>query len=252
MKTASTLPAPTAPPGALRLLAHELRTPLGAILGLAQLIRIDPRTRLDERARHWLEQIERTGHHMLELVGTLAGSVMPQAEGAAVTPLQPVLAEVLARAEGLAAGRGLTLRLARAPSSNCVVRAPALWLNQVLDNLLSNAIKYSPAGDTVTLDTRCAASTPCVQIRVIDQGAGMSEAQRQKLFTPYERLGQEHGAVPGTGLGLYIARQLLDAMGGAIAVSSTPGWGTVVCVDLPLAAACKTGAVDDAPEPVAG
>jgi signal transduction histidine kinase len=104
----------------------------------------------------------------------------------------------------------------------------------VLLNLGSNAVKYNRPGGELRL--QAAPGEPGrVRLALRDTGCGMSREQLAHLFQPFDRLGQERSQVPGTGLGLLIARQLVEAMDGTLAVDSQPGVGTVVTLDLPAA-----------------
>jgi protein-histidine pros-kinase len=104
-------------------------------------------------------------------------------------------------------------------------------LRQVLLNLLSNAIKYNREGGSVVLECT-AMDDKRVRIAVQDTGMGMSEAQLQSLFQPFNRLGQEAGAIEGTGIGLVVTRHLVEMMGGQIGVSSTVGMGTLFWIEM--------------------
>jgi len=108
-------------------------------------------------------------------------------------------------------------------------------LKQVLINLLSNAIKYNRTGGTVVVD--CSASTPeRVRVSVKDTGAGLPPEKLSQLFQPFNRLGQEAGGQEGTGIGLAVAKQLIELMGGVIGVESAVGAGSVFWFDMVAAA----------------
>ncbi len=108
-------------------------------------------------------------------------------------------------------------------------------MKQVLINLLSNAIKYNKADGTVVVD--CIASTPGrIRICVEDTGEGLSAEKLAQLFQPFNRLGQEANAEEGTGIGLVVAKRLVESMGGVIGVESTVGKGSVFWIDLNLTA----------------
>jgi CheY-like chemotaxis protein len=114
------------------------------------------------------------------------------------------------------------------------VRADATRLRQVLVNLLSNAVKYNRADGWVRVD--CAALDDAwVRLSVTDSGIGIAADQLDRLFTPFERLGAEAGAVEGTGVGLALSRRLVELMGGRLGVQSRPGDGSTFWVDLPAA-----------------
>jgi signal transduction histidine kinase len=106
-------------------------------------------------------------------------------------------------------------------------------VRQIVNNLLSNAIKYNHTGGRVTLSA--AERGAVVELRVEDTGIGMSAAQLERLFTPFERLGAEATGVKGSGIGLALAKKLVEMMGGAIHVHSQPGLGSAFVVTLPSA-----------------
>jgi CheY-like chemotaxis protein len=166
-----------------------------------------------------------------------------------------VAAQAVAMAGPAAATAGLTLsgpevhapQPAGAPGWQ--VQADARRLLQVLGALLSNAVKYTPAGGSVSL--RLSAADGGVAFTVADTGIGLSAAQQEGLFEPFNRLGAERTTTPGSGLGLVIARGLVGLMGGHLQVRSAAGEGSVFTVWLPAAPreAALAGAVPatDAP-----
>ena len=103
-------------------------------------------------------------------------------------------------------------------------------VRQIVNNLLSNAIKYNHAGGRVTLSA--VERGPVVELRVEDTGVGMSAAQLERMFTPFDRLGAEATGVKGSGIGLALAKKLVEMMGGAIRVHSQPGAGSAFVVTL--------------------
>ena len=110
------------------------------------------------------------------------------------------------------------------------MHADRLRLRQVLINLLSNAIKYSPHAAQVSLSLR-PAGQQC-SVVVSDSGVGMTPEQLAHLFEPFNRLGAEHSSVDGTGIGLVLSRQLVEAMGGQLRIESSPGEGTIATLTL--------------------
>src|SRR3954469_3047292 len=129
------------------------------------------------------------------------------------------------------------------------VLADRTRLKQVLINLLSNAVKYNQSGGTVILD--CVPSTPDrLRISVKDTGGGLSPEKLGQLFQPFNRLGQERGAVEGTGIGLVMSKRLVELMGGVIGVESSIGVGSVFWFELVSADAPRSETRSITPPPV--
>ncbi len=229
----------------LARMSHELRTPLNAVLGFTQLLQFED----DDPARAAkLGHIRAAGEHLLSLIdGVLdlssmeAGSLRLQPQpldlGALAGQALPLVAE-LARRQGV--------QLVREDIEGCALadRTRAL---QVLVNLLTNAIKYNRPGGQVRLAARD--DGDAVTISVEDTGRGLSAAQLEHLFEPFNRLGAEREGIEGTGIGLTIVKALVAGMGGRIAVQSEPGRGTRFEVTLPAAEARAPLAAP--PEPAA-
>ena len=132
-----------------------------------------------------------------------------------------------------AAARGSQLDDAPAAPSAAVL-ADRTRLKQVLSNLLSNAIKYNRPGGRIVVKARHEGDS--VVLLVEDSGLGMAEDQLARIFTPFERAGAQHSGIAGTGLGLALALQLAESMGGRIEVQSTPGQGSVFSLQLKASA----------------
>ncbi|MGA9750234.1 MAG: PAS domain S-box protein [Acidobacteriota bacterium] len=222
----------------LSSMSHELRSPLNAILGFAQLLESDspPPTPVQKES---LGQILRAGWHLLKLIDEILDLAKVES-GKVPLSREPVsLAEVMLECQGMigpqAQQRGIRVTYPRFDMPY-YVRADRTRVKQVLINLLSNAIKYNQPGGTVVVD--CAESTPGrSRISVRDTGAGLYPEQLAQLFQAFNRLGQEAGGEEGTGIGLVVAKQLVELMGGEIGVESTVGAGSVFWFELNLAAA---------------
>jgi signal transduction histidine kinase/CheY-like chemotaxis protein len=208
----------------LSRVSHELRTPLNGVLGFSQLL-LQRAIELPPWTAEPLRLIQRAGDHLLTLIDDMLdlGSIE---SGAPLVELQAValdaaVSETLRLVAPQALAAGVVLR-SWAPSQ-AWVHADPMRLRQVLLNLLSNAIKYNrPDGQVrVLLQHEPAA----LVLRVIDSGPGLSEAQRLELFQPFNRLGAEASGVPGSGLGLTIARHLAEAMGGRIELAPPAATG---------------------------
>lgn len=219
-------------------MSHELRTPLNAILGFAQLLQLDLCHVLDEVQRQRVSAVLRAGGHLLNLIEDVLD--LSHIESGTVrmdmvdVPLQAQLDEALMMVDPVLDNSGLSMTFSQRPvkvGDELMVRADKARLVQVLVNLLSNAIKYNSPGGTVhvAVDT---AQAGRIDITVADSGRGMSAAQMNSLFQPFNRLGLERSSIPGTGIGLVITRQLVEMMGGTLTVQSEAGVGSRFGVSL--------------------
>jgi len=217
----------------LSRVSHKLRTPLNAILGFAQLLDLDPGA--TERQRGWIGHVLSSGKHLLALMDDILDISSVQTGQLPTMPehlsLRVVVEEAWAMLDTAARQAGIEVIDEVPPGDALAVRADRRRLKQIVSNLLSNAIKYNRPGGWVRL--RAKAAGDLVELSVADSGPGLSEAERARLFTPFERLGAKHGPVAGTGLGLALSRQLAEAMGGSIEVESEPGQGATFRVRLP-------------------
>jgi PAS domain S-box-containing protein len=223
----------------LSRVSHELRTPMNAIIGFAQLLEMDQAG--NERQRAWVQTILESGRHLLALVNDLLDLSSAETGQLQFTRTAVDLARLLREAWAMheAEARAAGLRFVDAlPAETLSVQGDPTRLKQVASNLLSNAIKYNRPGGQVLVGA--ARFGDVVTLSISDTGQGMDPLQLARLFTPFERAGAQHSPVAGTGLGLALAKQLVEAMGGAITVHSKPGQGSVFSVTL------KTGAVADA------
>jgi len=216
--------------------SHELRNPLTTIRGCVQTMLADPE--LDPATRaEFHEVIEAEADRMLNLIGDLLDSARLEAgRPLSLNPreldLRPIL-EKAARAQKYykfwTARHRLTTRIAPDLPR---IEADAEKLHQILTNLLSNAIKYSPQGGEVRLEAY--AKDDGLAIRISDEGVGMNEEQRARLFGRYERLEREDiRRIPGHGLGLFLTRRLVELHGGTVDCLSSPGKGSTFIVTLP-------------------
>jgi signal transduction histidine kinase len=216
--------------------SHDLRTPLTAILGYAELMR--RRGCLPANHARAVEVIERNARRLLRLVNDLL--VLAQARaGELRLELETVDLAQLARdaselAQPLADQGHLALDLSAPAAGAALVRGDRLRLAQLIDNLVSNAIKFTPPGGRVRIGVR--AGRARVALTVQDDGPGMSEADQSRLFDAFTR-GSLTAAVPGTGLGLTIVRTVADAHGAKLELRSKLGEGTKFTVRLPREAA---------------
>ncbi|MEO7937532.1 MAG: PAS domain-containing protein, partial [Burkholderiaceae bacterium] len=235
----------------LASVSHELRTPLNAILGFSQLLRADAQA--SPAASDNAGEIERAGRHLLALVddlidlgGVEAGQLELTMQRVAV---ETVINDSLSMVAPLAANQGIRIVFEGGDARNAVVLADAVRLRQVIINLLSNAIKYNRPDGSVRVSCRRHPSNEedhhraSIRIAVTDTGDGIAPEMAGRVFSAFERLGAERGAVEGTGIGLSIARRLVSAMGGSIGYESRVHEGSTFWIDLPpLAPVTEKGA----------
>jgi PAS domain S-box-containing protein len=218
-------------------MSHELRSPLNAILGFAQLMESDaaPQTAAQKESTG---QILQAGWYLLNLINEILDLAMVES-GKLLLSLEPMsLGEVMLDCQTMiepqAQKYSITMSFGQLARS-CFVLADRTRVKQILINLLSNAIKYNHAGGAVAVE--CSASSPeRIRISVKDTGPGLSPDKLAQLFQPFNRLGQEAGGEEGTGIGLVMTKRLVELMGGVIGVKSAVGVGSVFWVELLLAA----------------
>jgi signal transduction histidine kinase/AmiR/NasT family two-component response regulator len=217
----------------LSCMSHELRSPLNAILGFAQLMQTGAPPPTPGQADS-IEQILQAGWYLLALINEILDLALIES-GRISMSLEPTsLAEVLgdcrAMFEPQAHSSGISINFPVADEP-WLVRADRTRVKQVLVNLLTNAIKYNCVDGRV--DVRCSAAAPGrLRVSLQDTGAGLSAAKLDQLFQPFNRLGQEAGVQEGTGIGLVVSKRLVELMGGSIGVHSTVGVGSTFWFEL--------------------
>ncbi|MFP5392946.1 MAG: ATP-binding protein, partial [Gammaproteobacteria bacterium] len=211
--------------------SHELRTPLNSILGFAQLLEDGAAS---DRDKQHAAHIIGAGKHLLALINDVldVGRIESGQLSLATSPvaLLPVLQEAIILLKPLAAQYQVQLP-APGEEHALTVLADRQRLMQIVLNLLSNAIKYNARHGQVRLSV--SAEDGMVAIAFMDEGAGIADDMRERLFTPFDRLGAERGKADGVGLGLAVSRSLVEAMGGSIAAASLPAQGSVFTIRLP-------------------
>jgi two-component system, chemotaxis family, CheB/CheR fusion protein len=209
---------------------HELRNPLTAIKGYAQMMRA--RTGTSEKA---LSIILEQAHHLSRLVDDLLASSGP---GIAHPRLELRLMDLVSLArvsveQAQLLGPGHLIRL-EVPEE----RLEGFWdagrLGQVFANLLGNAVKYSPAGGEIVVSVQALGSM--VKVCIEDHGTGIAADALSRIFDQFYRIAATANSVPGLGLGLHVSKTLVEAHGGSISVQSVPGVGSTFAFELPRVA----------------
>jgi PAS domain S-box-containing protein len=237
----------------LSSMSHELRSPLNAILGFAQLMDSDA-TPATPSQKGSIDEILRAGWYLLELINEILDLAQIESGKLSLSPEPTLLGEVIlecqAMVEPQAQGRGITMTFPQFEVP-CWVAADRTRLKQVVINLLSNAIKYNKPGGTVVVDCDGCGAPKRIRLNVRDTGAGLTPEQLTQLFEPFNRLGQERGSEQGTGIGLVMSKRLVELMGGVLGVESTVGVGSVFWWELAAAEAPKLDLKLTQPEPAA-
>jgi K+-sensing histidine kinase KdpD len=216
--------------------SHELRTPLTAILGSASVLEQTPELQRDNRIRQLVAAVYDEAKHLDNDIQNLINATRIAARGVQprldwVDPTDIVNAAVKQRSRRLAEHR-VVLQLAR---DLPLVRVESILLEQALGQLLENAAKYSPSGSAIIVSAR--ADERYVVLTVSDEGAGLTAEERRKLGQRAFRGSRHLDSIPGSGLGLWIARTFIAANGGTLeAASHGPGLGTEMAIRLPALA----------------
>ncbi|NQV85188.1 MAG: HAMP domain-containing protein [Rhodospirillales bacterium] len=223
----------------LATMSHELRTPLNAIIGFSQIISEQVYGEIqDKRYRDYAEDINNSGLHLLALINDLLD--MTKIESGKLIPDEtnfPVADEIMNNfklVEGMALKKNISLALDLGNQS-LNLRADVRMFQQILTNLLSNAVKFTPVGGTVAVSGRIGPAGG-LMLEVVDTGIGIPSTDIKSVLEPFEQAhnnkSKMHG---GTGLGLPIARSLMEAHDGTLEIASEVGKGTKVTITFPAA-----------------
>lgn len=214
---------------------HELRTPLNAIIGFSQILEMDEK---DGKKKKNINQITVAGFHLLSLINQILD--LSRIESGEVElsignhSLQMILNEVLSMISPLADKRSIQIDDKVSSLPDIIIRVDAMRFKQILLNLLSNAIKYNTEKGSVLIE--CSTSeNKMLAVVVTDTGKGLTSEQLSHLFEPFERFDAANSNIEGTGLGLVIAKDLIELMGGTITAESEVGVGSRFIIHVALA-----------------
>lgn len=217
--------------------AHELRSPLASILAFLELLLDEGVDGLSPDQQSALSMIGSSADRLLRLTNDLLDVTRLEAGGVDIvlqsTELAEVVHAVVAEARPRVERRGLRLVVQVPPDGRAVLCDPPRAV-QILGNLLDNAIKYSREGGQITLALRASADPGYAEIVVADEGPGIAPEDQARLFTRFFRAAPAYGEARGAGLGLSIARSLIELHGGRIWLDSRPGQGCAFHVTFPL------------------
>lgn len=225
----------------LATVTHELRTPLTSINGYLELLGEGAAGELTATQRDMLAVVERNAVRLRGLVEDLllvnsAGAPTSSRPGRddGACDVDEVVARVLTELEPTATARGVRLELTSASGAN--VRADRADLARALTNVVANAVKFSARGDRVRVRTLRTVGGTMARIECADEGMGIPMAEQGRVFTRFFRASNATRAqVPGAGLGLVVAKEIVTGLGGRVRLSSAEGVGTTVLMELPVA-----------------
>jgi signal transduction histidine kinase len=222
----------------LASMSHELRTPLNGILGFSDLMRnVCP----DEESRGYSETIYNSGSHLLSVLNLILDIAKIEAGKMEVNLAEEHLASFVGETAEIhrvtAENKGLELLIEVAPGAPETIICDPVLLRQVLNNLLSNAIKFTSSGSvTLRVENAGSASVTTLSFAVTDTGIGIPPESVDLVFEKFSQVDQSVTRVhEGTGLGLALVRQLVELMGGQVAVTSVLGKGSTFSFTLPIA-----------------
>lgn len=223
----------------IAMLSHEIRTPLTSIREAVDLIGSGAFGEVNDRQQQFLSIAEQETARLSELLSRLMSVSRMESESLELAYETVDCAELATTAlERLrpAAEAGRVRLASRLPDGPVMCRCDPAHVEQVLLNLVGNGIKFSPPGTTVELVVELAVEpeTDAITFRVADQGPGIPAEEQDRVFQKYYREPGVRDSVDGAGLGLSIARRIVDGHGGRMWVESAPGHGSTFCFTLPL------------------
>lgn len=242
--------------GFLAKMSHELRTPLNSIIGFSEILEAGGAGILNDKQRRYVGNVLLSGRNLLQLINDILDLSKVEAGRVELTvsrfPVTPLLEEVRTVLETLASKKRISVNVLVAPETPAV-RGDRARIAQVLINLAGNAVKFTPEGGRIDIMARPLGQStgpPAgVEFAVRDTGVGISPEDQQRIFREFEQVGSgSPGEREGTGLGLSLAKGLVELHGGTIGVESAPGEGSIFRFTLPG----ESAAADPVPSRIDG
>ena len=223
----------------LAMMSHELRTPLNAVIGFAEFL--SGRNCTERQQKEYVEGLLISSRALLDLINDILDFSKLEAGAAkmreGVCDMEGLLKEMSTIFGHKVQGRDVEFKIERAGREIPLVRLSRQGMRQILINLIGNSVKFTEKGSiAVRIGWRDSDNT--LHVEVADTGCGISEDKMGKLFDPFEqdlsaRMKQNNGEIKGTGLGLPIVKQMVEAANGSICARSVPGEGTTFYMDFP-------------------
>ncbi len=220
----------------LSSMSHELRTPLNAIIGFSQLLELDDNEPLTEDQQENVSDILKAGNHLLSLINDILDLAKIESGKLSIS-MEPInitsiLQDVIGITTPIAAKQNITIVNNTQNDDALFVKADRTRLKQILLNLITNAIKYNKVNGFVFIDIK--QQNEQIEISVTDTGIGINDDELDYIFEPFLRLNEENKYIEGTGIGLSVAKQLVELLNGTIHVNSLKGKGTTFWIELPI------------------
>jgi len=219
----------------LARMSHKLRTPMNAILGFTQLLQMDNSFPLAEHQKSNLQRISSAGNHLLELINEVldlskieTGKMNLSIESADILP---IVENVISTAKPQAEKKGVSIHFEGSADKQFFAEIDQLRFKQIVFNLINNSIKFNKAGGSVTISFN-KRNNGKIRLGFKDTGMGIPIDQQDKIFNAFEHIDIDGSHDEGTGIGLAIAKHLIEMMGGEIGFESIKNEGTLFYIDI--------------------